>query len=74
MSDIPNSAIYDMATHIPPKVLKDFTDFITSDHWLEGVPGGFLTNSPKRKVHAFGNSGYETTHWTAQMKSASVQI
>ena len=74
MVNIPNTAIYDMTTHIPKDVLTNFTNFITSDHWLEGVPGGFLTNSPKRKVHAFGNSGYETTHWTAQMKSASVTL
>jgi hypothetical protein len=73
MSDTPYQ-IYDMTEHIPLQTLLDFTDFITSDHWLEGVPGGFLTNSPKRKVNAFGNGGYDTTYWTAQMKSASVTL
>ena len=66
--------IYDMTKTIPSNVLENFTKFITTNHWLEGVPGGFLTNSPKRKVHAFGNGDYETTYWTAQMKSSKATL
>ena len=60
--------LYDMEKNIPADVLQEFSDFMVTDHWLEGVPGGFLTNSPKRKVNAFGNGGYDTTYWTAQMR------
>lgn len=67
-------AIYDMTQTIPSDVLDNFTKFIKTDHWLQGVPGGFLTNSPKRKVHAFGNGGYDTTYWTAQMKSSKATL
>ena len=66
--------IYDMTKTIPSDVLDNFTKFITTDHWLDKVPGGFLTNSPKRKVHAFGNGGYDTTYWTAQMKSSKATL
>lgn len=70
----PNLFLYDMEKNIPTEVLQEFTAFMVSDHWLEGVPGGFLSNSPKRKVNAFGNGGYETTYWTAQMKTATATL
>ena len=70
----PHLFLYDMEKNIPADVLQDFTEFMVSDHWLEGVPGGFLTNSPKRKVNAFGNGGYDTTYWTAQMKTSTATL
>ena len=59
---------------IPHKILDDFCDFFETHTWLQGVPGGFCTNSPKRLVTAFGDGGYDTTHWTAKVSASSVTL
>ena len=50
-----------MKDKIPTEILNNFCKFITSNHWLQGVPGGFCSNSPKRLVNAFGNGDYDTS-------------
>lgn len=66
--------LYNLQDEIPKDVLNNFCDFIKSDHWLQGIPGGFNSNSPKRKVNAFGDGGYEETHWTAKISANQVTL
>lgn len=66
--------LYNLQDEIPTDVLNNFCDFIKSDHWLQGVPGGFNSNSPKRKVNAFGDGGYKETHWTAKISANQVTL
>ena len=66
--------IYDMQKEIPLKIIDNFCNFMKSDHWLYGVPGGFCSNFPKRKVNAFGDGGYTETHWTAKMNANNVTL
>jgi len=66
--------IYDMKDKIPTEILDNFCKFITGNHWLQGVPGGFCSNSPKRLVNAFGNGDYDTTHWTGKISYNKVTL
>lgn len=66
--------IYNLINEIPENIVNNFCDFIKSDHWLEGVPGGFNTNTPKRKVNAFGSGDYKETHWTAKISANKVSL
>lgn len=63
-----------MKEKIPTEILNNFCTFITTDHWLQGVPGGFCSNSPKRLVNAFGHGGYDTTYWTAKISCNKVTL
>jgi hypothetical protein len=65
---------------------QSFTDSIRAATWYLGAPGGFVTNSPQRKVTAFGDgSGINdqaeftrgalpTTHWTAKMNASNISL
>ena len=63
-----------MNSYIPKNTLQNFCKFFNNHKWLQGVPGGFCTNSPKRLVSAFGDGGYDLTHWTAKMSASSVTL
>lgn len=49
--------MYQMRDMIPENIVNNFITTLYSDRemWNYGVPGGFLTNHPKRFVNAFGN-------------------
>ena len=36
-------------------LVDEFEEYLKSDMWLEGIPGGFVTNSPKRQVNTYGD-------------------
>ena len=63
-----------MNKHIPSNILDEFCNFFSEHKWLQGIPGGFCTNSPKRLVSAFGDGGYDMTHWTAKMSASNVTL
>lgn len=61
-------------TNIPEDVFSNFKKDVLGISWYERVPGGFLTNSPRRQVRTFGDGGYSHTHWTASIKSSSCTL
>ena len=68
------------------EVVDRFEEFLKNDMWLEGIPGGFVTNSPKRQVNAYGDGtsynnnkqvveeGWDKTYWTAKMSQNNITL
>lgn len=67
-------------------LVDEFEEYLKSDMWLEGIPGGFVTNSPKRQVNTYGDGtsydnkkniveeGWKKTYWTAKMNQNNVTL
>jgi len=63
-----------------------FCKFIYGTEWFQGIPGGFVTNTPKRFVTTFGDGspinaagklygkGWDKTFWTAKMNRSNVSL
>ena len=78
--------IFKLSDHVPPQTLSNFYSYMTDCNWNYGIPGGFVTNCPKRKVNAYGNGcainekgdlvGYSwpQTFWTAKMSQANIVL
>lgn len=78
--------IFDINEHFESEIISDFKKFISKNNWFSGIPGGFITNSPKRKVTTFGDgssidcygnfssSGMESSYWTAGINSSHVSL
>ena len=68
---------YNLSDYFSADMLKDFRDVVYNIKWYSGAPGGFITNSPKRKVIAYGDGssinsdgklcipGMKECYWTA---------
>ena len=77
---------YQLADYFDNKTLSDFTSYLENMEWNYGIPGGFLTNQPQRKVMAFGDGskiniegelisdGWKQTYWTAKMNQNNVTL
>ena len=57
---------------LPNDIYNNFKETINNIQWFSGVPGGFLSNSPKRRVRCFGGEG--DTYWTAAIKHSSITL
>jgi hypothetical protein len=75
-----------LETILGGEVYGDFVRYMEACEWYSGAPGGFVTNSPKRRVTAFGDGsaihedgtlgegGLDTTYWTAKMSMAHATL
>lgn len=71
---------------IPIDDIKNLRLFLKNSTWNYKIPGGFLTNSPQRKVNTYGNGQYidsdgnlighkwEKTYWTAKQTQNNVTL
>ncbi len=78
--------LYQLADHFSPEQLDNLGQFFQSSPWYQGAPGGFVTNSPKRLVNAYGNGaginhqgepsgpGWPATYWTAKMSQSNLSL
>ncbi len=69
--------VYALSDYFSNETLDEFKKTVYGTNWYSGVPGGFITNSPKRKVIAYGNGssinsegkfsspGMKESYWTA---------
>jgi hypothetical protein len=68
------------------EVLSEFHKWLKTSEWFSNAPGGFVTNSPKRMVNAYGDGagvdsngnfsspGWPKTYWTAKMSQSNVSL
>lgn len=75
-----------LETLVGREVYAEFVRYMGACEWYSGAPGGFVTNSPKRRVTAFGDGsaihddgtlgggGLDTTYWTAKMSMAHATL
>ena len=82
--------IFDLNTILSKNEQHDLLIRIKNIPWLDGVPGGFLTNKPKRKVYSFGNGqglwskneggykpygpAFDSTFWTAKVNQSNTTL
>lgn len=78
--------IIDLNSRICHKDLDEIEKYLLKIPWIEGIPGGFVTNSPKRKVYTFGNglginnkgefigSKIIETYWTPKMCNSNCSL
>ena len=78
--------IFSLADHLEPERLKQFYRFMGAANWNYGVPGGFVTNCPRRQVNAYGNgcginsqglptgNYWPSTFWTAKMSQSNLAL
>lgn len=70
--------IYHLADHLPESSIQALESCISRIPWFQGIPGGFIHNSPNRKVYTYGDGGaihengavspgWSRTHWTAKI-------
>ncbi len=65
--------IYSFEESIPNNITEDFVNFVQNEmEWYSKAPGGFLTNSPNRKVNTFGDGG-EISSSTGIQPSTGIQ-
>lgn len=76
----------DLATLVGTDTFHRFVDFMKTCEWFSGAPGGFVTNSPRRQVNAFGNGAailsngelgegeLDTTYWTGKTSAAHTTL
>ncbi len=79
-------SIYDMNKFFDSKLLGNFCKYLYNMEWLYEVPGGFITNFPKRMVNTYGNGAsisncgkigsdkWNRTHWTAKINNSSIVL
>ena len=75
-----------LSDHISPEHLADFYTYMKVASWNYGVPGGFVTNCPQRKVNAYGTGagisqtgeisepGWSSTYWTPKMSQSNMTL
>ena len=82
--------IFDLNTILSENEQQELLIRIKNIPWLDGVPGGFLTNKPKRKVYSFGNGqgiwstnegeykpygpAFDSTYWTAKVNQSNTTL
>ena len=66
--------------------IKEFHQWLQQATWYSGVPGGFVTNSPKRLVNAYGDGStinqegqhygpnWKSGYWTAKMNQSHLTL
>ena len=75
-------ALFDLEKEMAPCDLEQLSHKINSIPWISDIPGGFVTNSPKRNVFTYGNgegidsngclnniNKIETTYWTPKISA-----
>lgn len=78
---------YQLRNVVPSDILDKFIESIYKTQWIYGVPGGFLTNTPKRYVYTYGDggeislqddiiisNGWDSTYWTAKVNKNNVTL
>ncbi len=77
---------FQLSDHVTPEVLGDFYRYMQVASWNYGVPGGFVTNCPQRKVNAYGTGapinqngevsgpGWSSTYWTPKMSQSNMTL
>ena len=78
--------VYPLKDYFSSETLSEFKQTVYSTKWFSGAPGGFITNSPKRKVIAYGNGsainsdgefstqGMSESYWTAGINSSNCTL
>ena len=78
--------LFQLEDHFKKDVIDEFNKFILGCKWYQGIPGGFLTNTPQRLVTTFGDGspisnegktygeGWKETHWTAKTNASNVTL
>ena len=78
--------IYDMDDYLNLSQVVDLNNFIKNMKWEQGIPGGFGTNTPKRKVNSFGDGatidnnghiigeGLKKTYWTSLISASKYTL
>lgn len=77
---------YQLRDYFHDDLVDCFIREMYNTKWNYGIPGGFLTNQPKRQVMAFGNGSainnegglygesWPTTYWTSKMNQSNVTL
>lgn len=77
---------YNLDDLFDKNVVDEFENYLKTDTWLQGLPGGFVSNSPKRQVNAYGDGscyddcgnlvqiGLSKTYWTAKMSQGNITL
>ena len=47
--------VFNFSDIFSENAIKEFHQWLHQATWYSGVPGGFVTNSPKRLVNAYGD-------------------
>jgi len=78
--------VYNLSDYFSSEIMKSFKDKVYSLPWNSSIPGGFITNSPKRKVIAYGNGsainscgefstpGMDECYWTAGINCSNCTL
>lgn len=78
--------LYQLREHFSEEEVTNFSQFMKLSTWYSNIPGGFLTNSPKRQVNAYGDgseitdsgdigaNGWQQTYWTAKISQNNVSL
>ena len=78
--------IFNLQDVLDSKQLADLHDWLSTSQWYNNIPGGFVTNFPKRMVNAYGNgaginqlgeftsNGWPQTYWTAKMSQSNITL
>jgi hypothetical protein len=78
--------VYKLCDYFSEEILQEFKQTVYNTKWYSNVPGGFITNSPKRKVVAYGNGssinssgefstpGMENSYWTAGINCSNCTL
>jgi hypothetical protein len=78
--------IFSLKTLLPKDIYNNLHDWLETIEWYEKIPGGFVTNSPKRQVAAFGtggaidddgkilDNGWVSAFWTAKINQNNVSL
>tara|TARA_B110000008_G_C16894512_1_gene534172 strand:- start:82 stop:1065 length:984 start_codon:yes stop_codon:yes gene_type:complete len=74
--------IYNLSEYFDKEIIEEFKKIVYNISWYSKIPGGFITNSPKRNVIAYGDGscidndgqfstvGIENSYWTAGINSS----
>ena len=74
--------IYNLSEYFDKEIIEEFKKIVYNISWYSKIPGGFITNSPKRNVIAYGDGscidndgkfstvGIENCYWTAGINSS----
>jgi len=78
--------VYKLSDHFSKDTLEEFKQTVYGTKWYSGAPGGFVTNSPKRNVVAYGNGstinsdgefsapGMKECYWTAGINCSNCTL
>ena len=78
--------ISELSQHFSSDEIDNAKTFLRNTKWIDKMPGGFVTNCPKRLVNAYGDglpidqngevsgTGWDSTFWTAKINQNNITL